>query len=120
MPLDCALLNEPDISTDKITRLDFVVRREYQFLKNIFTEDEISKSEHLKSLDSYYNTMKYILNVYIIILYINCLCKICNMLILYFHIFHGCFEVLKSQYFKLLCMSPLLPICITTCTTVSS
>ena len=72
MPLDCALLNEPDISTAKITRLDFVVRREYQFLKNIFTEDEISKSEHLKSLDSYYNTMKYILNVYIIISYINC------------------------------------------------
>ena len=63
MFLDFTLLSNPDTSTGKITRLNFVVRREYQFLKNIFTEDEISISEHLKSSDLY-NTMKYILNVY--------------------------------------------------------
>ena len=36
--------------------------------------------------------------------------KIFNMLILHFHIFQGCFEVLNLQYFKLLCMSVLLSI----------
>ena len=39
-------------------------------------------------------------------------------MILYFHIFEGCFEVLKSQYSKFLCVSPLSPMFITTCTTV--
>ena len=38
-------------------------------------------------------------------------CKIYNMLISYFHILQECFEVLKLQYFKLLCMPPFLPMC---------
>ena len=47
-------------------------------------------------------------------------CKMYNILILYFHIFQECFEVLKWQYFKLVCMSPLLSMCITTGTSVSN
>ena len=42
-----------------------------------------------------------------------------NKLSLYFRILQGCFEVLKSQYFKLLCMSPLLSKFLTSYTTVS-
>ena len=41
-------------------------------------------------------------------------------MVLYFQIFQGCFEVLKLQYFKFPYMSPLLLVCITTYTTVSS
>ena len=33
--------------------------------------------------------------------------------------FQGCFEVFKSQYLKLLFVPTSLPMCITTCTTVS-
>ena len=46
--------------------------------------------------------------------------KICDVVILYFHIFQGSFQVfLKSQYLNLLCMSLLLaPLCFTLRTVV--
>ena len=48
-----------------MTRLDFVVRKAYQFLKNLFSEDKIATSKHLSSLGNYYYAMRYMLRVYI-------------------------------------------------------
>ena len=45
-------------------RLDFVMRKKYQFLKNIFDKKEIANSEHLKSLQSYYDPLVFSLKAY--------------------------------------------------------
>ena len=41
-----------------MTRLDFAVRKEYQFLKNLFSENEIATSKHLSHLENYYDAMR--------------------------------------------------------------
>ena len=37
---------------------DFIIRYEYAFLKNIFSEEQLQNSNDLKSLDSYYKTFE--------------------------------------------------------------
>ena len=45
-------------------RLDFVIRKEYQFLKSNFDEKEIANSERLKLLQSYYEALVFLLKAY--------------------------------------------------------
>ena len=52
-PINSREINSFDTSMKSCSRLDFVIRKEYQFLKNIFDKKEIANSEHLKSLQSY-------------------------------------------------------------------
>ena len=59
-PLETLLFSKFSTSTDKMTRLDFIVRKKYQFLKTIFTEEEMANSLHLASLKSYNSVMDYI------------------------------------------------------------
>ena len=59
------LLRNFDTPSREMTTLDFVVRNEYQFLKNLFSEDEIARSKHLSSLENYYDVMRYMLRMYI-------------------------------------------------------
>ena len=49
-PLECKVLNPPEKPTRECSRLDFVIRKEYQFVKNIFSQKQISESNHLNSL----------------------------------------------------------------------
>ena len=41
-----------------------MIRKEYQFLKNIFDKKEIANSEHLKSLENYYHALVFLLKGY--------------------------------------------------------
>ena len=63
-PFDCKQLNSPDLHTRECSRLDFVIRKEYQFLKNILTLTEIRESVHLSSLENYYKAMTFLLKAY--------------------------------------------------------
>ena len=38
--------------------LDFLIRKEYAFLRNIFDEDELKQSKSICDLDTYWNKMK--------------------------------------------------------------
>ena len=38
--------------------LDFLIRKEYAFLRNIFDEDELKQSKSICNLESYWNKMK--------------------------------------------------------------
>ena len=40
--LETQLLSKINPSTDKITRLDFIMQKEYQFLKTIITKEEMA------------------------------------------------------------------------------
>ena len=64
-PLKSNLLRNFDTPSSEMTRLDFAVRKAYQFLKNLFSEDKIATSKHLSSLRNYYYAMRYMLRVYI-------------------------------------------------------
>ena len=44
--------------------LDFVIRREYQFLKNVLSREEIASSNHLCFLAAYYKALTFILKVH--------------------------------------------------------
>ena len=50
-PLEYKVLNLPEKSTRECSRLDFVIRKEYQFVKNIFSQKQISESKHWNSID---------------------------------------------------------------------
>ena len=52
-PLECKVLNPLEKPTRECSRLDFVIRSEYQFVKNIFSQKEISESKHLNLITSY-------------------------------------------------------------------
>ena len=41
-------------SDNKMTFGDFIIRYEHKFLRNIYTNEEIQKSDHIKNLQSYY------------------------------------------------------------------
>ena len=56
-PINSREINSFDKSMKSYSRLDFVMRKKYQFLKNIFNKKEIANSEHLKSLQSYYDAL---------------------------------------------------------------
>ena len=49
-PLEAKVLNSVDKPNASCSCLDFVIRKEYQFLKNILSRDEIETSRHLNSL----------------------------------------------------------------------
>ena len=63
-PLDANLLNDVEKPTRDCLRLNFVLRKEYQFLKNALTKEEISKSKHFNSLTSYHQAMRFLLKAY--------------------------------------------------------
>ena len=63
-PIDLKIWYCPDVPIAKSSRLDFLIRNEYQFLKILFTEQEIKESPHLLSLSNYYDPMKYYLKVF--------------------------------------------------------
>ena len=44
--------------------LDFVIRKEYQFLKKVLSREEIETSGHLSFLSAYYEAMSFLLKVY--------------------------------------------------------
>ena len=52
-PLEAREINSPDKPTRERSRLDFHIRKEYKFLKNVLTREEIASSGHLCSLEVY-------------------------------------------------------------------
>ena len=50
-------INRFDVPTRECSRLNFVIRKEYQFLKNFLPKDEIKNSSNLSSLENYYEVM---------------------------------------------------------------
>ena len=63
-PLEAHFLNDLDKPTRHCSRLDFVLRKENQFIKNVLSKEEISKSKRLNSLSSYYEAMRLLLRAY--------------------------------------------------------
>ena len=63
-PINWREINSFDTPLKSWSRLDFVIRKEYQFLKNIFDKKEIANSEHLKSFQSYYDALVFLLKAY--------------------------------------------------------
>ena len=61
--IDSKICYGPDVPIVKPSCLDFLIRKEYQFLKNLFTEQEMKESPHLPSLSNYYDAMNYLLKV---------------------------------------------------------
>ena len=61
--IDSKICYGPDVPIVKPSCLDFLIRKEYQFLKNLFTEQKIKESPHLPSLSNYYDAMNYLLKV---------------------------------------------------------
>ena len=43
--------------------LDFLIRKEYAFLRNIFDEDELKQSKSICDLETYWNKMKLYLHL---------------------------------------------------------
>ena len=63
-PLECKVLNPPEKPMRESSRFDFVIRKEYQFVKNIFSQKQISKSKHLNSINSYCKALTFLLEAY--------------------------------------------------------
>ena len=63
-PLEGKEMNSPDKPTHECSRLDFVIRKEYQFLKNVMTREKITSSNHLCSLEAYYEGLTFIFKAY--------------------------------------------------------
>ena len=57
-------INSLDKPTHKCSRLDFVIRKECQFLKIVMTREEITSSNHLYSLEDFYGVLIFIFNAY--------------------------------------------------------
>ena len=57
-------MNPPEKPTRECSRLDFVRRKKYQFVKNIFSQKQISESKHLNSINSYYKALNFLLKAY--------------------------------------------------------
>lgn len=60
-PLEAKVLNEMEKPKSKCSHLDFVLRKEYQFLQNVLSKNEIAGPKHLQSLKSYYEAMSFLL-----------------------------------------------------------
>ena len=63
-PLGANVLNDVEKPTRDCSRLDFVLKKECQFLKIVLNKEKISKSKHLNSLTSYYEAMRFLLRAY--------------------------------------------------------
>ena len=63
-PMNSREINSYDMPMKSCSWLDFVIKKEYQFLKNIFDKKEIANLEHLKLLQSYYDALVFLLNAF--------------------------------------------------------
>ena len=63
-PLEGKEMNSQDKPTHECSRLDFVIRKEYQFLKNVMTREKVSSSNHLCSLEAYYEVLTFVFKAY--------------------------------------------------------
>ena len=63
-PLEAKGINSPDKPTHECSGLDFVIRKEYQFFKNVMTRQEITSSIHLCSLEAYYEALTFLFKAY--------------------------------------------------------
>ena len=63
-PPEAKDINSPDKPTNECCRLDFVIREEHQFLKNVMTREEITSSNHPCSLEAYYEALIFIFKTY--------------------------------------------------------
>ena len=63
-PLETKVLNPVDKPLASCLHLDFVIRKEYQFLKKVLSREEIETSRHLNFLSAYYEAMPFLLKVY--------------------------------------------------------
>ena len=63
-PLEKKVLNSPDKPRRDCSCLDFIIRKEYQFLKNVLTKKEVASSKHLCSLESYYDALSFLLKAF--------------------------------------------------------
>ena len=61
-PLEAKELNPPEKPTRDCSRLDFVIRKEHQFLKNVLQREEIVGSKHLCTL--WYETLTLLFRAY--------------------------------------------------------
>ena len=59
-PLEAKVLNDVEKLRKDCSRLDYVLGKEYQFLKNVLSQEEVFKSNHLNSLSSYYAAMSFL------------------------------------------------------------
>ena len=50
--------SSPEIPNNKMYYGDFIIRYEYKFLKNIFSQEELDTTEELKSLTAYYEAFQ--------------------------------------------------------------
>ena len=55
MELKLTNFKTPD---DKMAFGDFLIRHEHTFLRNIYTDEQIKDSNHLKNLESYYEIVE--------------------------------------------------------------
>ena len=62
--LECKVLNPPEKPTRECSRLDFVIRKEYQFVKNTFSQKQICESKYLNSINSYSKALTFFLKAY--------------------------------------------------------
>ena len=63
-PLEAKELNPPEKPTRDCSRLDSVIRKEYQFLKNVLTREEIVGSKHLCTLKLYCEALTFLFRAY--------------------------------------------------------
>ena len=57
-PLKCKVLNPPEKPTRECSWLDFVIKKEYQFVKNVFSQKQICESKHLNLINFYYKAFE--------------------------------------------------------------
>ena len=43
---------------NEVTFVDFMIRFEHKFLRNVYTTEKIEQSDHIKHLESYYEIFK--------------------------------------------------------------
>ena len=63
-PLEAKEINSPEEPTRECSRLDFVIRKEYEFFKNVLTREEIALTGQLCSLELCYEGLTLIFKTY--------------------------------------------------------
>ena len=62
-------LTKSDATKEKMSYSDFVIAKEHRFLRNIFSEDELSSSDALKNIRSYHENFSRFLKI---VVYLDC------------------------------------------------
>ena len=57
MPM-CTRPTSPKKPNSEMTYGDFIIRYEYKFIRNIYTQEQLEWSDDLKSLDAYYEAFE--------------------------------------------------------------